>query len=208
MFLRSLFANVIQIFISQAKKLKILIRFAARSLQSFGSSRVSYTRFFFFFFFTGDSSRCIEFERSRQKIREGIRNRIYSRTIILPVIARHSSKEIAILRNSTKDMSQVPLIAAEETSTTESPTCNMVILEVKKEKQEKRERKKYIRVLQFFYFVTSLICYLFTFFFTIFLLLSKFYPRFYFTDFFFHLINQFISFKNIQRLKKYFHLIF
>ncbi|XP_016904384.1 uncharacterized protein LOC107992815 isoform X2 [Apis cerana] len=77
----------------------------------------------------GDSSRCIEFERSRQKIREGIRNRIYSRTIILPVIARHSSKEIAILRNSTKDMSQVPLIAAEETSTTESPTCNMVILE-------------------------------------------------------------------------------
>lgn len=38
MFLRSLFANVIQIFISQAKKLKILIRFAARSLQSFGSS--------------------------------------------------------------------------------------------------------------------------------------------------------------------------
>lgn len=164
---------------------------------------------FSFFFFTGDSSRCIEFERSRQKIREGIRNRIYSRTIILPVIARHSSKEIAILRNSTKDMSQVPLIAAEETSTTESPTCNMVILEVKKEKQEKRERKKYIRVLQFFYFVTSLICYLFTFFFTIFLLLSKFYPRFYFTDFFFSsFINQFISFKNIQRLKKYFHLIF
>lgn len=50
MFLRSLFANVIQIFISQANKLKILIRFAARSLQSFGSSRVSYTRFFFFFF--------------------------------------------------------------------------------------------------------------------------------------------------------------
>lgn len=50
MFLRSLFANVIQIFISQAKKLKILIRFSARSLQSFGSSRVSYTRFFFFFF--------------------------------------------------------------------------------------------------------------------------------------------------------------
>ncbi|XP_012350263.1 uncharacterized protein LOC100864627 [Apis florea] len=76
-----------------------------------------------------DSSRCIEFERSRQKIREGIRNRIYSRTIILPAIARHSSKEIAILRNSTEDMSQVPLIAAEETSTTQSPTCNMVILE-------------------------------------------------------------------------------
>lgn len=95
---------------------------------------------FFLPFFTGDSSRCIEFERSRQKIREGIRNRIYSRTIILPVIARHSSKEIAILRNSTKDMSQVPLIAAEETSTTESPTCNMVILEVKEEKEEKTER--------------------------------------------------------------------
>lgn len=211
MFLRSLFANVIQIFISQAKKLKILIRFAARSLQSFGSSRVSYTRFFFFFF-TGDSSRCIEFERSRQKIREGIRNRIYSRTIILPVIARHSSKEIAILRNSTKDMSQVPLIAAEETSTTESPTCNMVILEVKKEKQEKRERKKYIRVLQFFYFVTSLICYLFTFFLQFFYFyqnfIHDFIPPFISPIFFLSFINQFISFKNIQRLKKYFHLIF
>lgn len=207
MFLRSLFANVIQIFISQAKKLKILIRFAARSLQSFGSSRVSYTRFFFFFF-TGDSSRCIEFERSRQKIREGIRNRIYSRTIILPVIARHSSKEIAILRNSTKDMSQVPLIAAEETSTTESPTCNMVILEVKKEKQEKRERKKYIRVLQFFYFVTSLICYLFTFFLQFFYFYQNFIHDFISPIFFSSFINQFISFKNIQRLKKYFHLIF
>lgn len=166
------------------------------------SVRLEFLIHVFSFFFTGDSSRCIEFERSRQKIREGIRNRIYSRTIILPVIARHSSKEIAILRNSTKDMSQVPLIAAEETSTTESPTCNMVILEVKKEKQEKRERKKYIRVLQFFYFVTSLICYLFTFFFTIFLLLSKFYPRFYstfyFTDFFF-----FIFYQSIHFIQKY-----
>lgn len=172
------------------------------------SVRLEFLIHVFSFFFSGDSSRCIEFERSRQKIREGIRNRIYSRTIILPVIARHSSKEIAILRNSTKDMSQVPLIAAEETSTTESPTCNMVILEVKKEKQEKRERKKYIRVLQFFYFVTSLICYLFTFFYNFFtfikILSTILFHRFFFSSF----INQFISFKNIQRLKKYFHLIF
>lgn len=107
------------------------------------SVRLEFLIHVFSFFFSGDSSRCIEFERSRQKIREGIRNRIYSRTIILPVIARHSSKEIAILRNSTKDMSQVPLIAAEETSTTESPTCNMVILEVKKE-NKKREKEKNI----------------------------------------------------------------
>lgn len=110
-------------------------------------------------------------------------------------------------------MSQVPLIAAEETSTTESPTCNMVILEVKKEKQEKRERKKYIRVLQFFYFVTSLICYLFTFFLQFFYFyqnfIHDFIPPFISPIFFFlSFINQFISFKNIQRLKKYFHLIF
>lgn len=152
---------------------------------------------FSFFFFTGDSSRCIEFERSRQKIREGIRNRIYSRTIILPVIARHSSKEIAILRNSTKDMSQVPLIAAEETSTTESPTCNMVILEVKKEKQEKRERKKYIRVLQFFYFVTSLICYLFTFFLQFFYFYQNFIHDFISPIFFF------IFYQSIHFIQKY-----
>lgn len=151
---------------------------------------------FSFFFFTGDSSRCIEFERSRQKIREGIRNRIYSRTIILPVIARHSSKEIAILRNSTKDMSQVPLIAAEETST-ESPTCNMVILEVKKEKQEKRERKKYIRVLQFFYFVTSLICYLFTFFLQFFYFYQNFIHDFISPIFFF------IFYQSIHFIQKY-----
>lgn len=114
---------------------------------------------FFLPFFTGDSSRCIEFERSRQKIREGIRNRIYSRTIILPVIARHSSKEIAILRNSTKDMSQVPLIAAEETSTTESPTCNMVILEVKEEKEEKRERNNKRIIYSILPSTSSLVCY-------------------------------------------------
>lgn len=172
------------------------------------SVRLEFLIHVFSFFFSGDSSRCIEFERSRQKIREGIRNRIYSRTIILPVIARHSSKEIAILRNSTKDMSQVPLIAAEETSTTESPTCNMVILEVKKEKQEKRERKKYIRVLEFFYFVTSLICYLFTFFLQFFYFYQNFIHDFISPIFFSSFINQFISFKNIQRLKKYFHLIF
>lgn len=105
-------------------------------------------------------------------------------------------------------MSQVPLIAAEETSTTESPTCNMVILEVKKEKQEKRERKKYIRVLQFFYFVTSLICYLFTFFLQFFYFYQNFIHDFISPIFFSSFINQFISFKNIQRLKKYFHLIF
>ena len=95
-------------------------------------------------FVTGDSSRCArtEPERARQKVREGVRNRIYSRTIILPVIARNSSKEHAILRNSTEDMSQVPLIATEE-NTMESSICNMVILEVKKRKRIlKREEKK------------------------------------------------------------------
>lgn len=82
----------------------------------------------------GDNSRCArtESEKSRQKIREGVRNRIYSRTIILPVISRHPSKEVAILRNATKDMSQVPLIATEDTSTTEPPISSKVILEVKK----------------------------------------------------------------------------
>ncbi|CAL7935236.1 unnamed protein product [Xylocopa violacea] len=79
----------------------------------------------------GDSSRCgrTEPERSRQRIREGVRNRIYSRTIILPLIARHPSKDIAVLRNSAKDMSQAPLLDTEETSGTESSNCNMVILE-------------------------------------------------------------------------------
>ncbi|XP_017757106.1 PREDICTED: BTB/POZ domain-containing protein 6-B isoform X1 [Eufriesea mexicana] len=80
----------------------------------------------------GDSSRCArtESERSRQKIREGIRNRIYSRTIILPVITRNSSKETTILRSSTEDMSQVPLISPEESPMMGPSTCNMVILEV------------------------------------------------------------------------------
>ena len=81
----------------------------------------------------GDSSRCAcaEPERSRQRIREGVRNRIYSRTVIIPVIARHPSKETAIFKSSPEDMSQVPLIAAEETSlqTTETSASSMVILE-------------------------------------------------------------------------------
>lgn len=150
------------------------------------SSFFLHTFFFFFFFFTADSSRCIEFERSRQKIREGIRNRIYSRTIILPAIARHSSKEIAILRNSTEDMSQVPLIAAEETSTTQSPTCNMVILEVKGKRNKKRKKKKKKKKnkrkysYNFFTFIKIL---------STFLLFHRFFLIFY---------QQIISFKNIH----------
>ncbi|CAK9833239.1 BTB/POZ domain-containing protein 6-B [Anthophora retusa] len=79
-----------------------------------------------------DGTRCSrpESEKLRlKKIREGVRNRFYSKTIILPVIKRNSVKETAILRNKTENMSQVPLIATEETPSTESSTCNMVILE-------------------------------------------------------------------------------
>ncbi|XP_050575802.1 uncharacterized protein LOC126915282 isoform X2 [Bombus affinis] len=79
-----------------------------------------------------DSSRCArtESERTRQKIQEGVRTRIYSRIIILPVIAWDSLKELTILRNSTEDMAQVPLIGTEENGSTESSIRNMVILEV------------------------------------------------------------------------------
>ncbi|XP_076170605.1 BTB/POZ domain-containing protein axundead isoform X2 [Ptiloglossa arizonensis] len=80
----------------------------------------------------GDSSRCVrtESETSRQKVR--VRNRIYSRAVILPVIERHPSKEIVIFKNSPNDMSQVPLIANEETSlrAADSASSNMVVLEV------------------------------------------------------------------------------
>ncbi|XP_054012650.1 uncharacterized protein LOC128894727 isoform X1 [Hylaeus anthracinus] len=80
----------------------------------------------------GDSSRCVrtESEKSRQKIREGVRNRIFSRAIILPVIARHPSKEILIFKSSPKDMSQAPLIVNEAFQQTAEPTTsNMVVLE-------------------------------------------------------------------------------
>ncbi|XP_043248174.1 uncharacterized protein LOC122394992 isoform X1 [Colletes gigas] len=79
----------------------------------------------------GDGSRCArgESEKSRQKIREGVRNRIYSKTIILPVIARHPSKEIVIFKGSPRDMSQVPLIANEENQRPTESSTNMVVLE-------------------------------------------------------------------------------
>ncbi|XP_043508420.1 BTB/POZ domain-containing protein 6-B isoform X2 [Frieseomelitta varia] len=76
----------------------------------------------------GDSSRCArtEPERARQKVREGVRNRIYSRTIILPVMAQNSSRKYAILQNS-EDMSRVPFMIKQ--NTTKSSIYNMVILE-------------------------------------------------------------------------------
>lgn len=96
-------------------------------------------------FVADDSSRCArtESERTRQKIQEGVRTRIYSRIIILPVIAWDSLKELTILRNSTEDMAQVPLIGTEENGSTESSIRNMVILEVKKIKKKKNKRKKF-----------------------------------------------------------------
>ena len=95
-------------------------------------------------FVADDSSRCArtESERTRQKIQEGVRTRIYSRIIILPVIAWDSLKELTILRNSTEDMAQVPLIGTEENGSTESSIRNMVILEVKKIKKKKRIKGK------------------------------------------------------------------
>lgn len=95
-------------------------------------------------FVADDSSRCArtESERTRQKIQEGVRSRIYSRIIILPVIAWDSLKELTILRNSTEDMAQVPLIGTEENGSTESSIRNMVILEVKKIKKKKKNKRK------------------------------------------------------------------
>lgn len=95
-------------------------------------------------FVADDSSRCArtEFERTRQKIQEGVRIRIYSRIIILPVIAWDSLKELTILRNSTEDMAQVPLIRTEGNGSTESSIRNMVILEVKKKKKDKKRIKR------------------------------------------------------------------
>ncbi|XP_066598372.1 BTB/POZ domain-containing protein 6-A isoform X2 [Prorops nasuta] len=74
--------------------------------------------------FNGNSTRCsrTEPERSRGKIRDGLRHRIYSRTLILPVIGRGPSKNIA-------SMLQVPLIPCESNSSDTDPT-NMVVLEV------------------------------------------------------------------------------
>ncbi|KOC64500.1 BTB/POZ domain-containing protein 6-A [Habropoda laboriosa] len=72
-------------------------------------------------FVADDGTRCArpESERLRQKIREGVRSRICSKTFILPVIARHSSKEIAILRKPKEDM-----------PSTNPSTFNHVIFEV------------------------------------------------------------------------------
>nr|XP_031846156.1 uncharacterized protein LOC116432861 isoform X2 [Nomia melanderi] len=81
----------------------------------------------------GDNPRCarLESEKLRRKIRVCIRSRIYSTTIIVPLIARHSSKEKTLYRSLPKDMTQVPLLTSEETSlhTAESAACNMVVLE-------------------------------------------------------------------------------
>ncbi|XP_076248220.1 BTB/POZ domain-containing protein axundead isoform X2 [Calliopsis andreniformis] len=81
----------------------------------------------------GDSSRCAraESDKPRQKIREGVRNRIYSRSLI-PTIVRHPSKKLTIFKKPPGDMSQVALITSEETSLqqpAESSASNMVVFE-------------------------------------------------------------------------------
>nr|XP_012146354.1 PREDICTED: uncharacterized protein LOC100879125 isoform X2 [Megachile rotundata] len=79
----------------------------------------------------GNSSRCTrtESEKLRQRTRQSVRHRVYSKTIILPMFLRHRSKETEIFQKSLQDMSQVPLITNGETATTESSASNMVILE-------------------------------------------------------------------------------
>ncbi|XP_076301326.1 BTB/POZ domain-containing protein axundead isoform X2 [Lasioglossum baleicum] len=80
----------------------------------------------------GDNSRCVrsESEKLRQKIQKCIRNRIYTSTVIVPLMARHSSKEKTLFRISPKDMTQ-PLITTEDISlqAAKSAGSNMVVLE-------------------------------------------------------------------------------
>lgn len=93
-------------------------------------------------FITGDSSRCArgESDKPRQKIREGVRNRIYSRTLI-SVLARHPSRKLTMLKKSSQDMSQVALITTEKNSVqqAESSPCNLVVLEVRKAKNGQKK---------------------------------------------------------------------